>query len=233
MPDSPPRKPAAPGRPAHETATAHRAWDSRWRTETGRADWLEPDPDVVHRAKRVLAAGGGRALDLGCGVGRHALVLAELGFATSAIDGSEAGIRHVKQAADAAGLALDARIGSMTDLPFADAAFDYVLAYNVIYHGDGEVVRRTIAEIRRVLRPEGIYQGTMLAKENVHYGQGAEIAPDTFVLDGVTDKAHPHFYCDAAELRALFAGFRILALESRQHGRPGFHHWHLIAERRP
>ncbi len=217
--------------PANGTATAHLAWNERWATAEGRADWLRADPEVEHRAARVLAAGGGRALDLGCGVGRHALMLARLGFATSALDASEIGIRHLDAAARAEGLAIDARVGLMTDLPFADAAFDYVLAFDVIYHGDGDVVRRTIAEIRRVLRPEGLYQGTMLTKQNVHYGQGTEIKPDTFVQPGIADRAHPHFYCDGNELRALFTGFRVLTLVSREHRRPGSDHWHMTAER--
>ena len=216
---------------ANPTATAHQAWNERWATAEGRADWLRPDPEVEHRAARVLAAGGGRALDLGCGVGRHALMLARLGFATSALDASEIGIRHVDAAARAEGLAIDTRVGLMTDLPFADGAFDYVLAYDVIYHGDGNVVRRAIAEIRRVLRAQGIYQGTMLSKQNLPFGEGAEIALGTFVPTGGADRAHPHFTCDGDELRALFAGFRMLTLVSREHRHPGSDHWHMTAER--
>ena len=43
----------------------------------------------------------------------------------------------------------------MSDLPFAPGAFDYVLAWNVIYHGDGTSVVRALSEIARVLRPGG------------------------------------------------------------------------------
>lgn len=214
----------------NETATAHRAWNNLWQTAEGRADWLTPEADVLDGAKLARDRGGRRALDLGCGVGRHALAFASLGFETAALDGSEAGIRELRAQATAAGLTVETGVGFMTDLPYADATFDYVLSFNVIYHGDGEIVRRAIAEIRRVLKPGGIYQCTMLSKRNVNYGEGTEIAPDTFVRDGDGDKDHPHFYCNAAELVALFADFELLSLSDREHSKSGSWHWHLLAE---
>jgi tellurite methyltransferase len=76
-----------------------------------------------------------------------------------------------------------------------------VLAFNVIYHGDRPIVERTIAEIARVLKAGG-----MLSKRNTRYGCGLEVAPDTFVVERDSDKNHPHFYCSAPELVALFRG---------------------------
>ena len=46
----------------------------------------------------------GWVLDLGCGVGRHALLLAEHGFDVEAIDGSLAGLAVVRETAAARGL---------------------------------------------------------------------------------------------------------------------------------
>src|SRR3546814_12385605 len=98
----------------------------------------------------------------------------------------------------------------MTDLPYADASFDYVLSFNVIYHGDAGVVGRAVAEIYRVLKPGGLFHGTLLSKRNRNYGLGREIAPDTFVIDGAAgDKGHPHFYCDAAGVVKLVEDFEI------------------------
>jgi hypothetical protein len=68
-------------------ATAIDAWDKRWATEEGRADWLDPEPDVVALLPELKARGVRGALDLGCGVGRHALFLAEQGLMVEAIDG--------------------------------------------------------------------------------------------------------------------------------------------------
>ena len=213
------------------TDTAHRYWDARWATAEGRVDWMAPDPAVVACAERLREGGARTALDLGCGVGRHALMLAETGLAVSALDEAAEGLAVLREAAEGRGLTIEVTQGPMTALPYADAAFDYVLALNVIYHGDRDVVRATIAEIRRVLRPGGIYQGTMLSKRNSAFGAGQEVAPDTWINPGDEDKDHPHFYCDAAGLVGLFAGFELCELVDRIYDTPGSWHWYLIAER--
>ena len=67
------------------STTAVEAWDKRWMTAEGRADWLDPDPDVMALLPELKRRGVRTALDLGCGVGRHALFLAEHGLAVQAI----------------------------------------------------------------------------------------------------------------------------------------------------
>jgi len=218
------------------TATAHLAWDQQWQTEAGRAGWLTPEArvmDVVQRLsmQAVSEQGPVRVLDLGCGVGRHALPFAQLGLETYAFDGSDAGLAFAQKAAEDAGLNIMFTQGSMLELPYADGFFDYVLAFNVIYHGDRPVVRQAIEEIHRVLKPTGLFQGTMLSKRHRKYGLGNEIAPNTFIIPDDGDKDHPHFYCNATELCHLFEGFELVELVDQEHETPGTWHWHLLAER--
>jgi tellurite methyltransferase len=216
----------------HPLATAATEWDRRWQAEEGRADWLEPEREVIAAAELCYAAGGRVALDIGCGIGRHALALAAMGYNVTAIDGSDSGLAYATNDAQRQGLSLDFRNGSMLSLPLADASCDYVLAWNVIYHGDGGVVDQCVAEIARVLKPGGIYQGTMLSKRNGNFGKGREVASDTFVIDAISDKAHPHFYCDARTLTEIFKDFELWSLADREHRQPGTYHWHLVAQRR-
>src|ERR1700746_4063353 len=81
-----------------------------------------------------------------------------------------------------------------------------------------------------VLKPGGLYQGTMLSKRDVQFERGRAVAPDTFVR-GSDPKAHPHYYCDLAGLAALFVGFELLSLTQEEQRRAGSWHWELIAER--
>jgi len=207
------------------------AWDKRWATDEGRADWLDPHPEVVALLPELKARGARTALDLGCGVGRHALLLAAEGFAVEALDGSAAGIEVLRQTAASRGLALNPSQGTADALPYQDRAFDFVLAWNVIYHGTLGDAGNRIAEIWRVLKPGGLYQGTMLPTRNINYGVGRETAPATFIVDGAEERSHPHFYCDAATLVALFTGFELLALTQTQQQKPGSWHWNIVAER--
>jgi len=215
------------------SATAVEAWDKRWATEEGRAEWLDPHPAVVAILPELKARDAKRVLDLGCGVGRHALLLAEHGFAVEAIDGSPTGLGVLRDCAAARGLSLGLHEGLADALPFPDGNFDYVLSWNVIHHGTLGDLGRRFGEIWRVLKPGRLFQATVLSTRDSNYGIGRMVAPDTFVRDRDEAKGHPHCYCDAATLVGLLAGFELLTLSQQaQERRPGAHHWHIIAERK-
>jgi SAM-dependent methyltransferase len=218
--------------PPARLATAHEEWDERWKDAASRAAWLEPEPLVLALAERLRERGLSRVLDLGCGVGRHAQYLAARGFECVGVDASESGLAYAREHAAAAGVRVDYRVGTFYDLPFADCSFDAVIAWNVLYHGDGEIARKAIAGIARVLHAGGLHMGTMLSTRNAQYGRGREVAPDTFVVDDDPgDKGHPHFYCDTRTLLELHRGFEVLDLRDREQT-PGANHWEFTLERR-
>ncbi len=125
---------------------------------------------------------------------------------------SEAATSAIAAAAFAKGLTVEPVQAPMTDLPFTTASFDHVLAWNVIYHGDESVVRRTLAEIARVLRPGGTFMATMLSARRLPVEQaktkGREISRNTWVFEGPGDKIHPHFFCTAPRPSVADVGFR-------------------------
>lgn len=216
------------------TDTAYRAWDEQWATEKGRSDWLRPESEVVDTAAHLFKNGFRRALDLGCGLGRHALHLAQTGYAVCAMDMSEVGLNELRATAAAQNLTIETQRASMISLPFDDQSFDYVVSYNVFCHGDADVVAAAVSEARRVLRNCGILQATMLSSRSAAPHRGREVAPDTFVWDdGEADHHHPHYFCDTARLNGLFRGFEWLQVEDRQDvALPEYWHWHMIAERK-
>jgi SAM-dependent methyltransferase len=114
------------------------------------------------------------------------------------------------------------------------ASIDYLLAWNVIYHGDLKTLHRSLSEIARVLRPGGWFQGTLLSKHNTNFCVGEEIAPDTWVNADIDDKGHPHCYVNASDMASYLwdTGMELTQLHHREHEKPGSYHWHLVAERR-
>ncbi len=215
-----------------KTDTAHEHWNAEWAGITPDSKWAQAEADVIAWGRTM--APGARVLDLGCGVGRHAVALAAMGHDVTGLDAAPDGIAALREAAG--DLAIETVQAPMTDLPFADGAFDHVLSWNVIYHGDEEIVRRAIAEISRVLVPGGTFMGTMLSARRVPVEcakyEGREISRNTWVFEADGDKRHPHYFCDAADLLALFDGFEPWTLEDREHETPGSWHWHLLMERR-
>lgn len=216
-----------------KTDTAHQYWGTEWARADGTSKWEHPEPEVMAFAQTLPA--GAAVLDLGAGVGRHALALARQGFAVSALDAAPEGIAEIDRIAATEGLTVDARTGMMTELPFDDGAFDHVLSWNVIYHGDEAVLRASIAEIARVLKPGGTFLGTMLSARRVPIERakapGREISRNTWVFDGPGDKVHPHYFCNGRDLLELFSAFEVCWLEDREHETPGSWHWHLVLER--
>src|SRR5262249_20948431 len=146
----------------------------------------------------------------------------------------EAGLTRLDAEASRAGLTVDIRCGDFTELPYETAGFDYVLAWNVVYHGDEDTVRAVLAEIRRVLRPDGFYQSTMLSKRNAAYGAGVQIRPNTFIQpDATDDKVHPHLFQDGRDVLRCHDGLDVLEMFDREHEAPGSYHWHLLFESVP
>lgn len=216
---------------ADPLSSAHRTWEERWTTESGRAGWLAPEPEVMQAVALLKRRGARRVLDLGCGVGRHTRLLAHAGFETHAADASLSGLAYARaqESSEGAGWVR----ADFTGLPYGIGAFDFVLTWNVIYHGDRAIAAQALAEITRVLRPGGLVQFTMLSKRNPLYGQGTAVAEDTYVADtDDEEKRHPHYYCDAAGLLSLLGAFDPLYLLDREQAKPGSWHWVVLAERR-
>jgi len=90
-----------------------------------------------------------RVLEVGCGEGRVARDLAARGHRVTALDASPT----LVAAAAEADAASDYVLGDAMALPFDDAAFDLVVAYNVLM--DVEDMPQAVTEASRVLAPAG------------------------------------------------------------------------------
>jgi len=112
------------------------------------------------RAIELAGLGGGEeVLDAGCGTGLTTLRIAEQqpGCQVHGLDLSPKMIEVARSDAAKRGLRVDLRIGSISDLPYPDAAFDVVLTNIMFHHLDLTEKRQAVAEIARVLKSSGRY----------------------------------------------------------------------------
>lgn len=101
----------------------------------------------------TAALAGKDVLDLGCGSGVLACLMARNGARVSAVDITEQGVAMCARNAAVQGVGVDVVRGDAERLPFADASFDYVLSWGVLHHSSD--TERAVREVGRVLRPGG------------------------------------------------------------------------------
>jgi SAM-dependent methyltransferase len=122
--------------------------------ETRRSVWhptAEGRDPTTEALDAVVAEQPLRVLEVGPGVGGFAARVAAAlpGVRLTAIDQSPRFVELTRARG------IDAREGDVQDLPFGDEAFDVVAALWMLYHVPD--VDRAISEVRRVLRPGGLF----------------------------------------------------------------------------
>jgi ubiquinone/menaquinone biosynthesis C-methylase UbiE len=112
--------------------------------------------DSEHRARYHFATqvvAGKEVLDAACGVGYGIEILARAG--ARAVTGVDLDPKAIAEAKERYGNhAADLVAADLEELPFADQSFDVLISFETIEHVQGP--RKALAELRRVLRPDGL-----------------------------------------------------------------------------
>ena len=154
-------------------------------------------------------------LDLGAGGNCPPLRLfSDYGYETHGI---ELSTRQLDQAAAFAadnGCNLHIEKGDMRDLPFENESFSFVYSYNSVFHMTKADVLRSINEMKRVLKPDGLLFVNFLTTKDFRCGQGGDIGQNQYEQ---MDEDVPviHSYFEEGEADRYFSDMEILLKEDR------------------
>ena len=143
-------------------------WQRTLGLEPGTRDWYEEIDrrflDSAYYAKSVDGTpfrrflkpehmAGRDVLEVGCGIGTHAAMLARAGARLTAIDITHRAVEATRRRFELFGLSGRIERADAERLPFQNETFDWVWSWGVIHHSSS--IERCLAEITRVLRPSG------------------------------------------------------------------------------
>jgi SAM-dependent methyltransferase len=203
--------------------------------------------DLIERVARPEP--GAALLDVGCGRGRHARLLAERGYAVTCLDLSANALRSARERAEREGLALDYHQADMRAIPF-EAAFDGAvnLFTSFGYFEDEADHQRAVDAMAGALKPGGFlvqdflnaaYAARHIVPADERHEDGMHIAQQRWIEDGRIKKritlsadGHEESYTESVALLGLpdfermyaAAGLEITATFGDYHGAPFTEH---------
>jgi len=152
-----------------------------------------------------------RVLDCGAGGSEPPLALFhQRGYRTCGVEIQDEQLTKAQRYCRERGLQLNTFLGDMRHLPFADASFPFVYAFNAIFFMTKPDVARAMEEIDRVLMPGGLCYVNFLAMEDPDW---SPFRPDSPVAQFLGAKHFAHH--GDAEADAFFKGYEILRREKR------------------
>lgn len=189
--------------------------------ETGQHGWPSsgPTPEVAELLNRLGASRGKCALDLGCGEGRHTILLARRGFRVTGIDLEPLALAQARKHLREARVAAKLLPGNALDLRFGSGTFDVVLDYGCFHHLVVKDWPRYRLEISRVLRPSGVLLLSVFSMKFRHYA-GERRGRNWLVHRNHYD----HFFTREEIRRALSPAFVVEHLLEEHRGLNGFLH---------
>lgn len=117
--------------------------------------WNTPDFMIHYLNHRWKNLNFDTFLDIGCGLGRHSIYMAENGFNVYGIDYSKYVVDTVKEKAYSKGLDIKLSVGDISSLPYENNSVDCMIAIGVLSNNDKSGIALILKEMHRVLKDGG------------------------------------------------------------------------------
>jgi len=133
-----------------------RQWKYLWRYLRGKTPW-ETGQTPGQLIDFINTHPAGKAIDLGCGMGTHALTLARHGWDVTGIDFAVLAIRIARVRAARQGLTVNFIHGDVTRPGKIDGAFDFALDVGCLFSLESDERAAYAGQLTSLLRPGGWY----------------------------------------------------------------------------
>lgn len=210
-------------------------WDSYWRSDANRGYWEKPDDSVVQVVQELDRSRIKEVLDLGCGIGRHTILFAQSGFNVTALDSSAEALAALTHQLHEKTLHAKLVQCDYLRATFPTASFDFVLAYNVIYHGYLQDAKEIVGSVQRWLRQGGKFYFTCPSRRDDKYGNGEMVFPNTYKPLNSVHPGDVHYFADESDIGSWLQGFTVVAKSLDEHywdnngTRQLSSYWHVMA----
>jgi cyclopropane fatty-acyl-phospholipid synthase-like methyltransferase len=163
-----------------------------------------PDENLVDYIEKGWIKPG-RVLELGCGPGRNAIFLANLGFEVDAVDLSAEGLKWAKERAAEKGVEVNFIQGNVFKMDFPHQEYDLIYDSGCFHHIPPHRRVSYLNLLNNCLKKDGHFAITCFDAE----GMGADI-PDMEVYNERSMKGGLGYTLE--KMRTVFAGFQELEL---------------------
>jgi tellurite methyltransferase len=207
-------------------------WNSLFMEKANR--WEDPQVDVVALATSGLLPKNALVLDFGCGAGRHLKYLEGQQYSTTGMDIAPNGLHAARATLSGASFPVRLVRADMSDpLPFSTDSFDSVISIHVIFHNPVQIIKRTLSEIHRVIKPGGIFLVTFNATFSTRFGKGIELEEGTWIPDIGVDRGIPHHFSTLKDAAALMDDFKVTNIHLEEIAQEGAvsAHWIVTAQK--
>lgn len=142
---------------------------------------LEYPNEMFVRIFNKKFKGQGRVLDYGFGAGANLLHIAQLGNEAYGVEVSESAISLTKEKLKKNHLKADLKQIFSSLIPYEDEYFDVVVAWQVLVYNTEEDLKRALQEIVRVMKPGGLFIGTMTAEGDISHKLSEKVGEYEYV----------------------------------------------------
>lgn len=195
---------------------------SHWEPVYGRGEQLNRYPFdavitfVFSAFGKVSDRSQCRLLEVGCGAGNNVWFMAREGFSAAGIDGSNSAIDYARERLAKEGLSADLRVGNFAHLPWDDQSVDGAIDRGAITHNRRADIENTLDEIKRVLKPHGLFFSQFFSWEDGGRLLGRDLGDGCYgdFTGGYFENVGRTFFADRDMVEELFGSrFEIVSAE--------------------